>query len=297
VRSFRGACDLVGDLSARAEAGIDEPLLFQPVECGAVGIGARGLAQDRFLPVQAEPAQILEDRSGKFLAAARRIDVLDAQQEPFARLVRRDGGERMAEMQQACWTRREPRDNHGASLHDGASMIIRPARPDEAATVAAIKTESWRHAYRGIVPDAVLDAMNPEEVREHWLGVPAASFHSAVLVLEDEAALLGYAMFGPCKDKPVGFSGQLYELYVRPAVLGTGAGHALFAAATDHLRQDSHDGFHLWVFEDNRRARRFYERHGGHLLVNSRKAFDVAGHPVWEVAYGFRLLPDSAPNG
>ena len=123
----------------------------------------------------------------------------------------------------------------------------------------------------------------------HWLGVPAASFPSAVLVLEDGAALLGYAMFGPRKDEPVGFSGQLYELYVRPIVLGTGVGHALFVAATDRLRRDSHDGFHLWVFEDNRRARRFYERHGGQLLANSRKRFDVAGHPVWEIAYGFRL--------
>jgi GNAT superfamily N-acetyltransferase len=176
-------------------------------------------------------------------------------------------------------------------------MIIRPANPDDALTIAAIKTESWRHAYRGIVSDAVLDAMTPAEVRGSWLSVPEEMFSSTAVVLEDGADLLGYALFGPCKDEPVGPSGQLYELYVRPSVLGTGAGHALFVAAADRLRQASHNGFHLWVFDANQGARRFYERHGGSVLANSRKGFEIGGHSIWEVAYGFRLLPESAPNG
>ena len=50
----------------------------------------------------------------------------------------------------------------------------------------------------------------------------------------------------------------LSHLYVRPDAIGTGVGHALF----EHVTTRRPDGFDLWVFQQNERARRFYERHG-----------------------------------
>jgi GNAT superfamily N-acetyltransferase len=50
----------------------------------------------------------------------------------------------------------------------------------------------------------------------------------------------------------------LTHLYVHPDAIGTGIGHALFEHATT-LRPD---GFQFWVFQQNARARRFYEAHG-----------------------------------
>src|SRR5579862_280773 len=50
----------------------------------------------------------------------------------------------------------------------------------------------------------------------------------------------------------------LTHLYVHPDAIGTGVGHALFEHATA-LRPD---GFQFWVFQQNERARRFYEAHG-----------------------------------
>jgi GNAT superfamily N-acetyltransferase len=50
----------------------------------------------------------------------------------------------------------------------------------------------------------------------------------------------------------------LWHLYVRPDRIGTGVGHALF----EHVKTRCPTGFDLWVFQQNDRARRFYEAHG-----------------------------------
>ncbi|HET8529203.1 MAG TPA: GNAT family N-acetyltransferase [Gaiellaceae bacterium] len=50
----------------------------------------------------------------------------------------------------------------------------------------------------------------------------------------------------------------LSHLYVHPDALGTGVGRALF----EHVKTIRPHGFELWVFQQNGRARRFYEAHG-----------------------------------
>jgi GNAT superfamily N-acetyltransferase len=51
---------------------------------------------------------------------------------------------------------------------------------------------------------------------------------------------------------------MLSHLYVHPRSFGTGVGHALF----EHAKTVRPEGFELWVFQQNERARRFYEAHG-----------------------------------
>jgi len=51
---------------------------------------------------------------------------------------------------------------------------------------------------------------------------------------------------------------MLSHLYVHPRAIGTGIGHALF----EHAKTRRPDGFEFWVFQQNERARRFYEAHG-----------------------------------
>jgi len=51
---------------------------------------------------------------------------------------------------------------------------------------------------------------------------------------------------------------MLSHLYVHPRSIGTGVGHALF----EHAKTRRAEGFDFWVFQQNERARRFYETHG-----------------------------------
>lgn len=72
--------------------------------------------------------------------------------------------------------------------------------------------------------------------------------HMQVTLVWDDARLLGFM----AQDKD-----WVEQLYVAPDCLRAGIGSQLMARAkaqSDHL--------HLWCFEDNFRARAFYERHG-----------------------------------
>jgi GNAT superfamily N-acetyltransferase len=70
-----------------------------------------------------------------------------------------------------------------------------------------------------------------------------------VTVAERGGAIVGFAVVA---------ANRLDHLYVEPDAIGSGVGHALFADVAARRP----DGFELWVFQQNERARRFYERHG-----------------------------------
>lgn len=67
-------------------------------------------------------------------------------------------------------------------------------------------------------------------------------------VCEDGGSLLGF----------ITISDMLDHLYLEPDAFGTGVGDALF----EHAKARRPNGFTFWVFQQNARARRFYDRHG-----------------------------------
>jgi ribosomal protein S18 acetylase RimI-like enzyme len=69
-----------------------------------------------------------------------------------------------------------------------------------------------------------------------------------VWVDEEDGVLLGFCTI----------SDMLDHFYIDPPAFGTGVADALF----EHVTSCRPDGFTLWVFQQNARARRFYERHG-----------------------------------
>ena len=167
-------------------------------------------------------------------------------------------------------------------------MRIRPADPSDIPAVAAIKVESWRHAYRGIMPDAVLDALTAEEVQAQWLGVAPAGFADAVLVADGPDGIAGYTMSGPVHEPAGDIPGQLYAIYLRPSHMRRGLGTALFHATAQRLAAQGFPEFLLWVLEANAPARAFYERHGGMLIPGARAVTEIGEAQLPECAYGFR---------
>jgi hypothetical protein len=45
---------------------------------------------------------------------------------------------------------------------------VRPARPDDAAAVAGVHVRSWQAGYRGLLPDAYLEALRPEDRMDRY---------------------------------------------------------------------------------------------------------------------------------
>ncbi|WP_249301507.1 GNAT family N-acetyltransferase [Feifania hominis] len=164
------------------------------------------------------------------------------------------------------------------------SIQIRPLEPgDDRLAVGRVYVKSWRHAYRGIVPQPYLDALEPDRWAASLDAPPRRS-----LVMLDGGRIVGTASFGPARlDGMAGF-GELISIYLLPAYAGRGFGAQLLRRALDGLRELGFREVYLWVLEENRRARRFYEAHGfapsGCTLEDC-----IGGKPLREVQYRYRI--------
>ncbi len=168
---------------------------------------------------------------------------------------------------------------------NGLPARVRRARLDDADAIARVHVETWRHAYRGIVPDAYLDGLSVDERRAMWRasiekGAPV------VLVAEEATRLAGFAAVGPCRDKnaaPNTF--EIWALYVAPDAWGRSLGRDLCAAACALARSAQATSLSLWVIADNEPARRFYASVGFTEEPASRQAFRLAEHTLHELRY------------
>lgn len=142
-------------------------------------------------------------------------------------------------------------------------MLIRPATPDDAHGIAVVHVRAWQQAYRGLMPQPVLDGLSIAEREAGWARLLAETPRaSQTIVAEREGEIAGWASFGDARDAEAPGSGELWGIYAHPDAWSTGVGHALITAVEDALRSDDHETAYLWVLEGNARAASFYERHG-----------------------------------
>jgi ribosomal protein S18 acetylase RimI-like enzyme len=130
------------------------------------------------------------------------------------------------------------------------ALMIRAATLDDARAIAEVHVASWRAGYRGLMPDAVLDALSVEDRVALWETI-LVDGRTVVLVAGDP--IDGFVAFNPEKA-------EIGALYVDPARFRSGVGTTLLAAA--HERLAGRPEVVLWVLEGNDAARTFYERHG-----------------------------------
>lgn len=142
-------------------------------------------------------------------------------------------------------------------------VAIRAAGPDDAPSIARVRIESWRWAYRGLVPDAVLDAMSVDDSELDWRRTVLAHDGISVFVAEDGAGAVGFVSAGPSRDDAApANTGEIGALYVLRAHTGAGVGAALMRAGEDALRTGGFERATLWVLWANTVARGFYEHRG-----------------------------------
>jgi GNAT superfamily N-acetyltransferase len=171
-------------------------------------------------------------------------------------------------------------------------MIIRRARPDEGTVVAAVRVASWRTAYAGLVPASYLAAMPADEAQ--WNAI-ANKEHpgTELIVCEADNRIVGFACYGMARPPCFDYSGELYATYFLPDAIGKGYGAATLRAAILGLSRLGHSDMMLWVMEDNARGQRFYQQAGGVVVAGSRRSFSIHDTTIWEIAYGFRPLPEA----
>src|SRR5689334_15318411 len=98
-----------------------------------------------------------------------------------------------------------------------ASLVVRPARAEDAARMARVHVRCWRETYRGLMPDAVLDDPDfPGRRERFWTAALTDERYreNRAAVAERGGEVIGLAMSGPPLDGPAPWQRQLYVLYV-----------------------------------------------------------------------------------
>lgn len=143
-------------------------------------------------------------------------------------------------------------------------MRVRRAAPDDAAAIAGIHVRSWQKAYRGLIPDEVLDGLSVPERADMWRAAASEDpGHGALFVAERDGGLVGFcAVAEPSRDEDqVEEVAEIGALYVDPPAWRSGAGKALMEATLAHV-QNRWPAVTLWVLEGNRPALEFYAAFG-----------------------------------
>lgn len=159
-------------------------------------------------------------------------------------------------------------------------MEIRGLRPeDDRNALSRVYEESWKFAYKGIIPQDYLDGI-PEG---QW-AASADKPDMSNLVVTENGEIIGTASFCPSRFEDRAGWGEIVSIYLLPDRMGKGYGKKLFAEAVRELEEMGFRDIFLWVLEENTRAREFYERQG---FVPNGKYLDnnIGGKILREVQY------------
>ena len=168
-------------------------------------------------------------------------------------------------------------------------MEIRPARPEDALDVARVHVRAWQIGYRGLLPDAYLDGLRPEDRAARYTFGMVDPTCPTTLVAVDGEVVVGFATTGPCLDLDTPATGELMALHVNPERWQRGLGRALVGAARARLARHGYRQAVLWLLGGNTRGARFYAADGW-SPDGRRRSETVWGVPTNNVRYR-RALP------
>ncbi len=159
-------------------------------------------------------------------------------------------------------------------------MTFRLAQAEDATAIAALHTQSWQKAYRGVFSDQYLDREAPTERLAAWqerLAYPPRAMW--VLLAEEGPELVGFVCLTPYEEPEHGV--MLDNLHVKSGQQGKGVGKTLLLAARARSREllPTKPMF-LYVLQANTPAIAFYDALGGRRESNC---------PDWEAPGGNRV--------
>ena len=183
----------------------------------------------------------------------------------------------------------------------GSSPVtIRLASPGDIEALAGVTGRAYAAAYPGIIPPAVLDEWiaHAPDMWTRWRDAQAErgpDHPSRAWVAERGGQILGYATTTAATSEylpPPEGAGELTNLYLDPAAIGTGVGRALYEHAIGEVFARGFDPLVVWAFRDNPKARAFYPRMGLTLDVPDHD-WVLAGVPCPIVRFRGDRPPDA----
>ncbi len=142
------------------------------------------------------------------------------------------------------------------------SVSIRPAKPGDEKILAHIQVESWKSAFEEILSKEDLvrytDLAKAEAMYRHVLEQGAHQISIETIDGQPHAI----AAWGPDREGSNPRTAELICIHSLPGNWHKGYGAQLMDHVLDQMRESGYSDVVLWVFEQNIRARKFYEKLG-----------------------------------
>ncbi|WP_035289166.1 GNAT family N-acetyltransferase [Clostridium sp. KNHs214] len=139
---------------------------------------------------------------------------------------------------------------------------VRYADVDDAKILGQIHSESWKVAYKGVVPDEVLNNITAEKRQKYFEKALTEGWEEDAIIFKDNKAV-GLICIGKCRDADKEeFWGEIWGIYLLPEYWNMGIGFELINWGLNELKRRNYKKIALWVLEGNLNARNFYEKMG-----------------------------------
>ena len=150
----------------------------------------------------------------------------------------------------------------GEPLAAREQYAVRTATVEDALGIAAAHIASWQTAYRGLLPQSLLDGLSVERRTGQWHREIQRGNVDVQVATDPAGHVGGFIATGRSRDTDATDTvGELIAIYVRPQLWSRGVGGSLHATGIAGLATRFEQAT-LWVLEGNVRSRAFYERQG-----------------------------------
>ncbi|MDO5400175.1 MAG: GNAT family N-acetyltransferase [Eubacteriales bacterium] len=150
---------------------------------------------------------------------------------------------------------------------------IRNATEQDAKSLAYIQTESWKSAFRGILSEGDLVKHTELDKTEAMYGQVLQNPNIRVLLETVSGKPHCMAAWGPNRAVLGVQTAELICIHSLPDKWRQGYGSMMMDRILADMREAGFSEVMLWVFEQNQRARKFYEKHGFSLTERTQNGF------------------------
>lgn len=138
---------------------------------------------------------------------------------------------------------------------------IRWANINDSKRLGYVHSQTWKTAYKNIVPEKVLNEITPKKREKYFRKAIKNKEETAVLIVDNK--VVGFITLGKCRDNDYDSSvGEIWGIYILSAYWRKGLGRSLINWGVDELANRGYKKITLWVLKDNKNSRKFYEKMG-----------------------------------
>ena len=160
---------------------------------------------------------------------------------------------------------------------------VRLATLRDAKAIAELHNSTARESFKSLVTPTPLALPTLEKRQAYWREAIEYS-EPQVLVVLDGDKIAGFVGFDRSRDSGTPPTmGEIWAIYVQPALWGKGAGLALWDAAREGLQEEGCTHVTVWVPLAADRALRFHELAGFKRELNSARTVAVGAARIEEI--------------